>query len=410
MNQSFRTIMISLSQYLFESVKTPAGGIQHIEHPSDRTFDGEEATKHAIDSIRGANAGSVPLSRKIDDKLSYQVKRDSSGKVGVKYKGAGSHYNYSNEDIDTQHGHKPYLAHPLKQLLEHLPKVLPERAGEYQGDYMSSTANRTVQNGRISHKPNTIEYSVRTDTEEGKKLQNSKVSTAIHSELKGPNREASSITDTSEFRQHPDVHQVSTIVSHEEQNSVSPITKRQVANHLDQAEKLMKSHTYEHLAGHEQTLRTYINSTVRSGETPSTEGYMAHLTTHHQKLIDAVKLDKTKQAKTATMKAALAHLKGNKKSFDRSFKIHGHVQAATNLLARGLSKTAHGGYHHTIDGEETGPEGFVANGLKIVDRSDFSAKNLKANDKFKNKAPNYPGINRAARAIKAVSPKLGKKV
>ena len=335
---------------------------------------------------------------------------DENGRVGVKYKSEASHYNYSNEDIDTQHGHKPYLAHPLKQLLEHLPKVLPERAGEYQGDYMSSTANRTVQNGRISHKPNTIEYSVRTDTEEGKKLQNSKVSTAIHSELKGPNREASSITDTSEFRQHPDVHQVSTIVSHDEQHSVSPITKRQVANHLDQAEKLMKSHTYEHLAGHEQTLRTYINSTVRSGETPSTEGYMTHLTTHHQKLIDAVKLDKTKQAKTATMKAALAHLKGNKKSFDRTFKIHGHVQAATNLLARGLSKTAHGGYHHTIDGEETGPEGFVANGLKIVDRSDFSAKNLKANDKFKNKAPNYPGINRAARAIKAVSPKLGKKV
>jgi hypothetical protein len=402
--------MRSLAQHLSESVKTPAGGIQHIEHPSDRTFDGEEATKHAIDSIRGANAGSVPLSRKIDGSPAFNTEIDENGRVGVKYKSEASHYNYSNEDIDTQHGHKPYLAAPLKLLLEHLPKVLPKRAGEYQGDYMSSPANRTLQNGRISHKPNTIEYSVPTDTEEGKKLQNSKVSIAIHSELKGPNREASSITDTSEFRQHPDVHQVSPIVSHDEQHSVSPITKRQVANHLDQAEKLMKSHTYEHLAGHEHTLRTYINSTVRSGETPSTEGYMTHLTTHHQKLIDAVKLDKTKQAKTATMKAALAHLKGNKKSFDRSFKIHGHVQAATNLLARGLSKTAHGGYHHTIDGEETGPEGFVANGLKIVDRSDFSAKNLKANDKFKNKAPNYPGINRAARAIKAVSPKLGKKV
>ena len=394
MNQSFRTIMISLSQYLFESVKTPAGGIQHIEHPSDRTFDGEEATKHAIDSIRGANAGSVPLSRKIDDKLSYQVKRDASGKVGVKYKGAGSHYNYSNEDIDTQHGHKPYLAHPLKQLLEHLPKVLPKRAGEYQGGYMSSSADRKIVNGRISHKPNTIEYSVPTDTEEGKKLQNSKVSTVIHSELKGPDREASSITDTSEFRQHPDVHQVSPIVSHEEQHSVDPVTKRQVLKHLDQADKHTKTHSSEHLAGHENTLRTYINSTVRNNEKPSVEGYSAHLTAHHQKLINSVKQDKTKQAKTATMKATLAHVKGNKKAFDKSLQIHGHVQAATNLLARGLSKTAHGGYHHSIEGQETGPEGFVASGLKVVDRgeSGFSRANL------------------ARSAILKASPKLAKKV
>jgi hypothetical protein len=326
--------------------------------------------------------------------MSYQVKRDASGKVGVKYKGAGSHYNYSNEDIDTQHGHKPYLAHPLKQLLEHLPKVLPKRAGEYQGGYMSSSADRKILNGRISHKPNTIEYSVPTDTEEGKKLQNSKVSTVIHSELKGPDREASSITDTSEFRQHPDVHQVSPIVSHDEQHSVSPITKRQVLRHLDQADKLSKNHSSEHLAGHENTLRTYINSTVRNNEKPSVEGYSTHLTAHHQKLIDAVKLDKTKQAKTATMKAALAHLKGNKKSFDRSFKIHGHVQAATNLLARGLSKTAHGGYHHAIEGQETGPEGFVASGLKVVDRgeSGFSRANL------------------ARSAILKASPKLAKKV
>ena len=78
--------MISLSQYLFESVKTPAGGIQHIEHPSDRTFDGEEATKHAIDTLRGANAGSVHLSRKLDGSPAFQVIRDEDGKVGLKYK------------------------------------------------------------------------------------------------------------------------------------------------------------------------------------------------------------------------------------------------------------------------------------------------------------------------------------
>ena len=386
--------MISLAQHLSESVKTPAGGIQHIEHPSDRTFDGEEATKHAIDTLRGATKGSVPISRKIDDKMSYQVIRDKAGKVGVKYKGAGAHYNYSNEDIDAQHGHKPYLAHPLKLLLEHLPKVLPKRAGEYQGGYMSSPADRKIVNGRISHQPNTIEYSVPTDTEEGKKLQNSKVSTVIHSELKGPNREASPITDTSEFRKNPDVHLVNHLVTHEEQHSVDPVTKRQVLGHLDQADKLSKNHPSDHLAGHEKTLRTYINSTVRNNEKPSVEGYVGHLNGHHKKLFDSVKTPKAKEAKNAAHFAAISHVNKNKKAFDKGLQIHGHVQAATNLLARGLSKTAHGGYHHKIEGQETGPEGFVANGLKVVDRgeSGFSRANL------------------ARSAILKASPKLAKKV
>jgi hypothetical protein len=386
--------MRSLAQHLSESIKTPAGGIQHISHPSDTTFRGEEATKNAINTLRGATNGSAPISRKIDDKMSYQVIRDKDGKVGVKYKGPGSHYNYSNADIDTQHGHKPYLADPLKKLLEHLPKVLPKRAGEYQGGYMSSPVDRKVENGRISHKPNTIEYSVPTDTEEGKKLQNSKVSTVIHSELKGPNREASPITDTSEFRSHPDVHQVNHLVTHEEQHSVDPVVKRQVLGHLDQAEKLAKTHTYDHLPGHEKTLETYINSTVRNNEKPSVEGYKTHLTAYHKKQIDAVKQDKTKQSKTAAMNASLAHVEGNKKAFDKSLQIHGHVQAATNLLARGLGKVAHGGYGHAIDGQSSGPEGFVSNGLKIVDRgeSGFSRANL------------------ARSAILKASPKLAKKV
>jgi len=365
--------MLKFISYIVEA--SDVGGIQHIEHPSDRTFDGSDAAHHAINTLKGAAEGSTPITRKIDDKMSYQTMRDENGKVGVKYKGAGSHYNFSPEDIDKQHGHKPYLAHPLKLLLEHLPKILPKREGEWQGGYMSDPSTRTISGGRISHTPNTIEYSVPTDTEEGKKLQRSKVSTVIHSELTGPNREAHPVTDLSEFRQHPDVHQVSHLVSHDEQHSIDPVMKRQAMTHLNQAQKLLQNHTHDHHAGHEQTLRQYINSTVSSGETPSTEGYKQKLTEIHNKKIDAVKTKKTKDTKTAEKDATLAHVDKHKKVFDKSFKIHGHVQEATNLLSRALAKTAHGGYGHAINGEETGPEGFVAGGLKIVDRKGFSAAN-----------------------------------
>ena len=370
--------MFNLKSFLIESVKTPtAGGIQHIEHPSDRTFDGEDAARQAISTLRGAATGSTPITRKIDDRMSYQVIKHPDGRVGVKYKGAGSHYNYSNEDIDKQHGHKPYLAAPLKLLLEHLPKVLPNRPGEWQGGYLSSPADRTVKNGRISHTPNTIEYSVPTDTEEGKKLQNSKVSTVIHSELVGPNREARPVLDNGDFKSHPDVHLMSHVVSNDEQNSIDPVKKRQALSHLSRAEKLMSKHTWDHTQGHEQTLRSYINSTVSNQENPSVEGYRRYLKDYYQKRIDGVKTQKSKDAKTAEKDAALAHIDKNKEKFIKTLKIHGHVQAATNILARALGKSAHGGYHHHIQNKETGPEGFVAGGLKIVDRGEggFSQAN-----------------------------------
>jgi hypothetical protein len=156
----------------------------------------------------------------------------------------------------------------------------------------------------------------------------------------------------------------------------------------------MKNHTYDHLAGHEIPLRTYINSTVRSGETPTVEGYKEHLGRAHQKKIDAVKMPKTKAAKSAERDAAMKHIEENAKAFQKSIKIHGHVQQATNILARALGRTAHGGYGHAIDGQESGPEGFVSGGLKIVDRGEggFSAANL------------------ARSAILKASPKLAKKI
>lgn len=377
-----------------ESVKTPAGGIQHIEHPSDRTFDGQEPAKDAVKVLRGVATGSIPITRKIDDRMSFQAIRHPDGRVGVKYKGAGSHYNYSSEDIDKQHGHKPYLAAPLKLLQDHIGKVLPKRPGEWQGGYLSSPADRTIINGRISHKPNTISYSIPTDTEEGKKLQNSKVSAVIHSELVGPNREATPVLDPHEFRNHPDVHLMSHIVSNEDQNNIDPVKKRQALEHLDQAQKHMGSHSWDHTQGHEQTMRGYINSTVSSGETPSTEGYKKFLSSYHQKRIDGVTTQKSKDTKAAERDASLAHVDKNKKAFDKSFKIHGHVQAATNILARALGKSAHGGYHHHIGDEETGPEGFVAGGLKVVDRGEGG----------------FTAANRARSAILKASRTLGKKV
>lgn len=358
----------------FLSEESKAVGIQHLEHPSDETFNGEKRAKAALTALRGVAQGKSKITRKIDDRMSFQIKREADNRVGVKYKGPGSSYNYSEEDIERQHGHKPYLAGPLKAILAHGHKVLPKRTGEWQGGFMSTPDTREEKKGKISHTPNTIEYAVDKDTPEGQKLARSKLSITIHTELKGKNRKATPVSDQSEFTPHPDVHLVDHTISKVEQK-LKPEDRRKVLERVAAAQKLMKGHTFGHLSGYDATLRTYINSTVDSGEKPTVAGYKKHLSGKWEKEINKVKTEKAKNAKASARDAAIAHIEKNSKAFGRSLDIHHHVQQATNLLARGLNRTAAGGYSHAIGGKESGPEGYFAKGLKVVDREEFSKLN-----------------------------------
>lgn len=162
--------MKSFNRFLTEA----KGGIQHLEHPSDISFDSRDSANHAVKTLTNVLNRQGDMTRKIDDKMSFQTIRTEDGKIGVKYKGSGSKYNFSADDIDAQHGHKPYLANALKPLLQHMDKVLPKRAGEWQGGFMSTPETREEKNGKISHTPNTISYSSPTDHPEGKALKNSK--------------------------------------------------------------------------------------------------------------------------------------------------------------------------------------------------------------------------------------------
>ena len=368
--QRFR---LFLEEFLTEA-KKKAVGIQHIEHPADLLFDGPKDTTRAFKTLRGIAMGRTPVTRKIDDRMSFQTIRDKKGRVGVKYKGSGSTYNFSNDDIDRQHGEKPYLVGPLKAILAHVGKVLPDRAGEYQGGFMSTPETRTEKGGSLSHTPNTVTYSVKKDSPEGKKLANSKISMVIHTELTGKNKKVKPILNQSGFSEHPDVDLVNHVVSKQEQ-ALSPEAKKTVLGHLSVAEQIAKDHNHDHLTGHGEQLRRYVNSTVDTGERPHFEGYKKHLMGQWAKAIDKVKSEKAKAAKSTQRDESIAHLDANKDAFERTFAIHHHLQQATNALADNLHQTAHGGVQTEIGGKAAGGEGFVGNGLKIVNRREFSRAN-----------------------------------
>lgn len=374
--------MLGFSSYTNLISEAKAGGILHIEHPSDLHFDGPEGAKHAVKTLRGVASGKTPITRKVDDKTSFQVKVGPDGKVHGKYKGTGAEWASSDAEVDKHYAGKPY-AGALKTVIKHIGKVLPQRSGEYQGGFLSTPETRTVRGNSISHAPNTIRYKVAAQSPEGRALKRSKVSVVLHTELEGPERKPRPILNTGDFRSHPDVHVMSHVVDPQERH-LDDETKKKANEHLDQAEELMKDHSYDHLKGHEQTLRQYYNA-HESGH--SAAGYAKWLAQHHNKKIATLKTEKGRARKTEERDAIVGGVKKNAKAFNRTFQIHHHTQEATNILADALGKQAHGGYHHEIEdtGKATGPEGFVANGLKVVNRREFSAENRRRGERFKKK-------------------------
>lgn len=351
-----------------------SAGIGHIEHPSDLVFDSRQAGQRAIDTVRGVASGTSPVTRKIDDRVSFHVLRTPEGTVGVRYKGKTGKYGFSPEEVRANNSGKPY-SESLALLQKHLGKVLPKTPGEYQGGYMSSPEERETDEKYVSHQPNSIRYSVPLDTDEGNRLAASKVSATIHTRMNPTTGEPEPIYDMEGFSEHPDVHIHPHVVSTAEQMNLSPLSKRQVSAHLDRAQEHMDRAGDGHTAGHQQLLRRYVNSTIQSGDEPDVKGYSDFLRNHHSKQVESVKTDRAKERKRAAAEEDLRHLSSNKEKFASTLKAHHHLQQATNILARELGKRAHGGYFHELNGEPTDPEGFVSNGLKIVDRHGFSAAN-----------------------------------
>jgi len=289
--------------------------------------------------------------------------------------------NYSAEDIKRNHGHAPGLVGKLTSALKHLPKVTPKH-GVYQGDVMHTPEDVKHEEGHVHFKPNTITYSAHESSPEGKKAAKSKIGVAVHTAYHGDNLEhmkAEYNADVSHFAHHPDVHNIDT--RHDVAKTHYPeADQKEFHKHMAAAAAAHKKiPDYSHLSGHSEHLQRYVNKTVRTGETPSVEGYKKHLQEHGEKEASKVKTEKSKQLKLDNAKALSHHVNKNKESFEHTFKAHEHLQHAKNILVNALNTHA-GEFKHTIDNKPTNPEGYVASvhnrPSKLVHRHEFSRSNF----------------------------------
>lgn len=383
--------MTSFKSFLAEELDETK--LKHLEHAEDHVINaGNEGFSHAFHNLKD-----------VHDKLTGK-KNDT--KVTMKYDGSpsvvfGRHpetgrffvasksvfnknpkINYTEEDIQKNHGHAPGLVAKLKAALHHLPKVTPKK-GVFQGDIMHTPEDVHETDGRVHFTPNTITYSSPKGSAHGKAALNSKIGVAVHTKYNGKNLEdmkAEYAPDLNEFGLHKDVHLIST--EHElGQIKYTPQQRERFAKAMAaaaSANKKAKPETYEAIKGHEIPLKTYINHTVRTGTKPTVEGFMNHYMKSHQKKIESVKTAASKATKTTAMEADIGHVQRNRAHFQNILQQHKALQKAKDVLANTLSSNAE--FDHSINGKKSKPEGFVVvrhnRPTKIVDRAEFSAANF----------------------------------
>lgn len=374
--------------------------LTHLEHLEDHPVNaGDKGFAHAFHNLKDVHD---KLSGK-HNKTSVTVKYDGSpsiifghhpetGKFFVASKSAFNKdpkINYSDEDIERNHGHAPGLVAKLKEGLKHLKKVSP-KSGVFQGDFMYSKHEVEDKKGKYHFKPNTITYSTKKESEEGKKIAAAKIGVVVHTAYKGKSLDdmkAQYNADTREhgFKDHPDVHLIS---AHHDfsKNKYSKEDQESFNNHLENATKAFNTaHKDFHSATEPYTehLKTYINKTVRDQTAPSHEGFKDHIKERMTKEIGKLKTPKAIEAKNSQLQGHLKHIDTNKKHFNSLLQMHHHLQQAKNVLVNTMSQNST--YDHHIAGQKTKPEGFVSvrnnRPTKFVDRSEFSRANFLARER-----------------------------
>ena len=369
--------------------------LKHIDHAEDFLRFGDEGYNHlhkSLSLLHGAmrgqrNEASHGLTTKYDGSPSITFGyHPDTGRFFVSTKSLfnkDAKVNYTDADIERNHGHSPGLVKKLKAALQHLPKIAPHHK-IMQGDlmYTRTKADNDVTSDRSHHHftPNTITYSVDRHSPEGKKVEKAKIGVALHTGYTGsiedPRVEYN--TDTGDIHHDPEVHVIDHRMDLGKVN-YPPAAQKKVKDHLQAAAELHKKHDFSHLdtvdANH---LSTFTNMMSDQGHKMSYEGLRNHVEAKLQKKVDELKSDKGKAAATAKMHDTLSKMEAHKENWQRYFDMHHHMQQAKHALMGPLNAADYD-FKHSIAGNHTNPEGHVLvinnTPLKLVDRQEFARKN-----------------------------------
>jgi len=386
--------MYNFKTFLSEAHASNEDKLTHLEHAEDHVLNaGHEGFSHAYNNLMDVH--NKLLGNKNDTKVAMKYDGSPSvvfgtnpenGKFFVASKSAfnaSPKINYTPEDIEQNHGHAPGLVTKLKAALEHLPKVTPKQ-GIYQGDIMHTAGDTKYERGKVKFKPNTLEYVSPVDSAHGKQALNSKIGIVPHTAYRGgpklADMKAEYAPSMKEFNAHPDVHLIS--ADHDlKKVKYTPKDQEEFKHHIDNASKVFAKtprDAYNALEPHTLAAKTYINSTVRDGSTPSHSGLVKFMEKQRDKDVASVKTPAAQDRKREIHNNKITHVVSNKEHINNILAMHSHLQKAKDVLTNSLS--SHSEFEHRIDGKKAKPEGFVVvrgnRPTKFVDRNEFSRANF----------------------------------
>lgn len=367
--------------------------LKHLVHAEDHILNaGHEGFEHAKRTLNAVHAHisgegndeGVKVTEKFDGAPSLVFgHHPETGQFFVASKSAfnvNPKINYTEEDIDRNHGHAPGLAEKLKLALKHLQKIAPKR-GVYQGDLMYGEGDVQTAGGQHHFTPNTVTHSVDADSDEGRAVKRSKIGIVIHTKYEEhdehpglENMSAGFDVDHGAFRRHPDVHMINPETHF--QGVYTPTQRKMFQMHMRKAQAhhdAIGKRGYKALQGHEIHMNTYINSTVRSNTKPSVQGYQAFLRERQAKEVASVKTDKAKKVKHDHHQGLIDAVEKEKDVFENALGAHHHLQQAKNQLISALETHKRGSMSYSIRGEPSRPEGYVAT-LKNKDGESLPSK------------------------------------
>lgn len=348
----------------------------HLEPPGFRALDGHDDVGKADFHLREfhnhllGKKSKVRVTTKYDGTPALHAGIDEDGNHQFAFKGMfnkNPKIFKTEDDVDKEYPADHPLNHVMKQAMRHIPGTLPKnmKPGEWmKGDVLSvagSDRSPKREKGFISTQPNVMNYKFPEDSQEGKELADSQLGIVWHTKF-DRNGKASSISpkDRAAFSRKKEIFSLDPEVKPNAEN-YSPEKQNEFLNHMENARQeyaKIKPDTYDRLAGHNETLRNYLNNTFRTDEEPSFEGYVQHMSNRQKKDVDSVKTPAAKERKMQAHAVFMQQAHENRKDVERLLNLHNHLDKAKNVLVS-VADLNSVSANELPNGEATSGEGYV---------------------------------------------------
>jgi hypothetical protein len=389
-------------------IREAAGKNLHLEHIEDAIFN--DGMKGGEDAVRFLQSVGEMLQTNSSQSYGITVKWDGAPAVfcgtnpenGKFFVGSKSVFNvnpkinYTNADINKNHGHSKGLADKLKAALKHFKDL--NIKGVLQGDilFTKSDIKSASINGEphLTFTPNTITYAIPKDSDLAKKVKSANIGVVWHTTYKGSTLQkmkASFGANASRLKKTKNVWSID--ASFEDDTGVASLTideYNELHKRISKADNLLSKWGKDadviiNNTKVQSEIKIYINTLVKQGTTTgSAIGLIKYISDKMQIAADALKSEAGRERRHRDKDNLVQFLKDNTKALDGLFSLHTALTDAKTLLIRKLEKAKSiGTFIQTPKGlKVTAPEGFVAinrikgNAFKLVDRLEFSRANF----------------------------------